>query len=156
MSSIIHDFINVRGMFEQDSNAAEHAARISKIQLRKYERYGVIPVEFFRYLQGTRVISPELRLPERARTVNVLLDLLWKALHHGEGNLAEANDLRSAMLQDLLPWVVKKQAGSAQFIYKKLAEDAIYKVAKSRRSQTGQSHRKTIIMKEGARKKNIS
>jgi hypothetical protein len=102
------------------------------------------------------VISSELRLPERARTVNVLLDLLWKALRRGEGNLAEANDLRSAMLQDLLPWVVKNQSGSAQFIYQKLKADTIYQVAGSRRSQTGQSHRKTIIMKEGARKKNIS
>ena len=156
MSSIIYDFINVGGMFEQDGYAAEHAARISKVQKRKYERYGVIPVEFLRYLQGVRVISPELRLPERARTVNVLLDLLWKALRQGEGNLAEANDLRSALLQDLVPWVVKKQSGSAQFIYQKLEASTIYQVRRSHRSQTGQSHRKTIIMKEGARKKNIS
>jgi hypothetical protein len=118
MSKVIQDFIDGRGVYEGNEHAAQYADKLTKNQIRKYQRYGVLPLEFLNYLKKRRVITPEPRLPTRARTEKVLLDLLWQTLRQGEGNLFEAEALRQAMLLDRMPWL-RKQSGSAQHIYEK-------------------------------------
>jgi len=50
----------------------------------------------------------------------VLLDLLWKTLREGQGNLSEAEVLRNELLKELLTVRdVEQQSGSGQHIYKK-------------------------------------
>jgi hypothetical protein len=118
MSKVIQDFIDGRGMYEGNEHAAQYADKITKNQIRKYQRYGVPPLEFLNYLKKDRVISPEPRQPTRARTEKDVLNLLWQTLQQGEGNLFEAEALRQAILLDLMPWL-RKQSGSAQHIYEK-------------------------------------
>lgn len=154
MCKLINDFIYGCGVYEADDTAARHAARLTGHQVKRFVCEGVIPVHFYVYLQEIRVLSPNLRVPERARTVPKLSDLLWSAMRSGKGNCKEAEALRGMLLSERLPRKdLNYHRGSAQHIYEKMERDSIYRVKKSRRPQTGQSHTKTLIIMEGARKK---
>lgn len=108
------------GYFENDELAVSHAQTLSVSQKRKYQRYGIVPAAFIRYLKQAGVIAQDVYVPEERRTTNVLLDLLWKTLREGQGNLSEAEVLRSELLKELLTVRdVEQQSGSAQHIYKK-------------------------------------
>lgn len=123
---VIDDFMmcaersNGFGIYENDELAVSHAQTVSINQKRKYRRYGIVPASFIRYLKQAGVIAKDVYVPEERRTTNVLLDLLWKTLREGQGNLSEAEILRSEMLKELLTErVMEKLSGSTQHIYKK-------------------------------------
>ena len=82
MSEIINDFINsgMRGRgvghFENDRLAVSYARKMGLNQRRKFKRYGIVPAAFIAYLKRIKAIQKDAWVPETARTIKILLDLL--------------------------------------------------------------------------------
>ena len=128
MCKIVSDFIksanrmNGFGYFEGDMNAVHFAQLISRTQKRKYKRYGIIPAALLNYLEKSELIKRQKFIPEKNRTVGLLLDLLSETTNKETKQRSEAEILRTEILKDLHP-ELKKAMGSAQHIWKKLETD---------------------------------
>ena len=104
------------GYYELHPQAVHYARTLSKSQKRKWNRYGIVPVAFLRYLQAIGAI-PERFIPEKERTLSHLSDLLWEAPTRNRARASEGEHLRVAILKqlDLMP----NGTCSAQHIYTK-------------------------------------
>ena len=124
MCKIIYDFIQGAeqnegyGYFEGDMNAAHYAQSISRTQKRKYKRYGIIPAAFFNYLEKTGAIKRKQFIPEKNRTIDLLLDLLWETPKRNQRDRTEGECLRVEILKDLMPWL-RNKLGTAEHIWRK-------------------------------------
>lgn len=124
MCKIVSDFIksanrmNGFGYFEGDMNAVRSAQSISRIQKRKYKRYGIIPAAFFNYLEQIGAIKREQFVPEKYRTIDLLLDLLWETPKRNQKDRSEGECLRVEILKDLIPWM-RNKLGTAEHIWNK-------------------------------------
>ncbi len=119
---LIEDFFDLQrsnsrsGAFAGNTRAEQFAQGIGKRQTRQWNRYQIVPVAFFGYLKAVKAI-PDRAIPDHARTVYVLLDLLWQTIREGSGNVAEADAIRTELLKDFLTLkIVGLQSGSAQKI----------------------------------------
>lgn len=128
MSKIIEDFIQCAvqgcsvGHFENDEHALSYARTMGINQIRKYERYGIIPAAFFGYLKRKNAIQKDAWLPERQRTVHALLDLLSDAPNRQPCVYSEGEALRDAFLLEMLP-ELKNAMGSAQYVWQAIERD---------------------------------
>ena len=134
MCKIIDDFIKSAehnegyGYFEGNLIAVRYAKTIGRNgrkgrnQKRKYKRYGTIPTAFFNYLKAIGAIKREKFIPEKYRTLDMLLDLLSETVNQNTLHSSEAKILRTEILKDQYP-EPKKTIGSAQHIWKKLETD---------------------------------
>ena len=128
MCRIISDFIvsadkmDGFGYFEGDITAIHYAQSISLSQKRKYKRYGIIPAALLNYLEKSELIKRERYLPEKYRTVGMLLDLLSETANQNTERSLEAEILRTEIQKGLHP-ELKRAMGSAQHIWKKLETD---------------------------------
>jgi hypothetical protein len=120
MSKIINDFINcgVRGCgvghFKNDALAVSCAEAMSSNQRRKFKRYGTVPAAFIEYLKRKKAIQEDAWVPERARTVHMLLDLLSDAPDKHRGVYSEGEMFRDAFLIEMLPELRNKMGSSQQ------------------------------------------
>ena len=124
MCRIVSDFIksaanlNGYGYFEGNLNAAKYAVTISRSQKRKYKRYGIIPAAFFNYLESIDAIRREKFIPEKNRTVNHLLDLLYVTPNRNQEERSEGECLRVEILKDVMPWL-RNKLGTAEHMWKR-------------------------------------
>jgi hypothetical protein len=116
MCRIIEDFINGCGYFEGDENVMRYTQAVSRSQVRKFKRYGIVPAAFFQYLEETKAISAYKYIPEKYRTLYLLLDLLWVTPKRNNPKRSEGEILRVEILKDLMPWI-ENSLGSAQHLY---------------------------------------
>ena len=116
MYRIIEDFINGHGYFEDKEKALRYAQAVSRSQLRKFKRYGIVPAAFFQYLEKIKAISAYKHIPEKYRTLYLLLDLLWVTPKRNNPKRSEGEILRVEILKDLMPWI-ENSLGSAQHLY---------------------------------------
>ena len=122
MCRVVNDFVlsGVQGMgfgyFENVDDVAKYSEKVSRSQRRKWERHGIIPSAFWLYLREKRLIDPDRFIPEKHRTVNVLLDLLWFTPKRNQARRSEGEVLRLEMLKEMLPGVMI-QTGSAQHLF---------------------------------------
>ena len=77
--------------------------KISRSQIRKFKRYGVIPANFIRYLKNIGAIEREKFVPEKYRTVYWLLDLLWETPNRNKADRSEGECIRVEILKDMMP-----------------------------------------------------
>ena len=105
------------GYYELHPQAVHYALTLSKSQKKKWERYGIVPAAFLRYLEAIGAI-PKRFIPEKERTLSGLSDLLWEAPMRNRARASEGEHLRVAILKqlDLMP----SGTGSAQHIYIKV------------------------------------
>lgn len=128
MSTIINDFISCAvcdrgiGHFENDDLAVSFARDMGTNQTRKFERYGIVPKAFMAYLKREKAIPKEICIPERSRTVKVLLDLLWEAPDKHRGVYSKGDALREAFLIEMLP-ELRNKMGSSQHIWQAFERD---------------------------------
>jgi len=124
MCKIVSDFIkstnriNGYGYFEGDMNAVQFAQTISRNQKRKYKQYGIIPAAFFNYLERIGAIKREKFIPEKYRTIDLLLDLLWETPKRNQADRTDGECLRVEILKDLMPWLSNK-LGTAEHVWRK-------------------------------------
>jgi len=124
MSKIVSDFIESGncifgyGYFEGDKNVARYAAKVSRSQKRKYKRYGIIPAAFFNYLKNIEAIKQEKFIPEKFRTIELLLDLLWSTPNRNQRKRSEGECLRVEILKEMMPWL-KNKLGTAEHVWRK-------------------------------------
>ena len=122
MSKIVSDFIRSGecgqgvGFWESSAGAVQYSRAISVSQKRKWKRYGIIPAPLFRYLEAINAIQKTGYAPERERTVQYLLDLLWETPERNEADRSDGEILRAEILRELglLP---KNAMASAQHLY---------------------------------------
>jgi hypothetical protein len=110
--------MNGFGYFEGDMNAVHFAQLISRTQKRKYKRYGIIPAAFFNYLKNIEAIKREKLIPEKYRTIDLLLDLLWETPKRNQQDRSEGECLRVEIIKDLMPWLSNKM-GTAEHVWRK-------------------------------------
>lgn len=124
MCKIIYDFVQSAeqnegyGYFEGNMNAVRSAQSISRTQMRKFKRYGIIPAAFFNHLEQIGAIKREKFIPEKYRTIELLLDLLWETPKRNQRDRSEGECLRVAILKDLIPWLSNKM-GTAEHVWRK-------------------------------------
>jgi len=124
MCKVIFDFIKSGnrldgfGHFTGNLKAIGYAQTVSRSQRRKYKRYGIIPAAFFSYLEKTGAIKREKFIPEKCRTIDLLLDLLWETPKRNQRDRSEGECLRVAILKDLMPWLSNKM-GTAEHVWRK-------------------------------------
>ena len=124
MCKIIYDFIQSAeqnegyGYFEGNRNAAFYAKKISLIQKRKYKRYGIIPAAFLKFLEKSGAIKREKFIPEKCRTIDLLLDLLWETPKRNKQDRSEGECLRVEILKELMPWLCNT-LGTGEHIWRK-------------------------------------
>jgi len=125
MCKIIYDFIKCAehdegyGYFEGNMKAISYAQTISRSQKRKYKRYDIIPAALLNYLEKSELIKRQISMPDKNKTVGMLLDLLSETANQNTERSSEAEFLRNEILSDLHP-ELKKAFGSAQHIWTKL------------------------------------
>jgi hypothetical protein len=125
MCKIVYDFIKSAdrsdgfGYFADNESAVMFAKAISRSQRRKYNRYGIIPAAFFDYLESIDAIKREKFIPEKDRTVDHLLDLLWITPNRNQQERSDGECLRVEILKDVMPWL-KKSFGLSDHTWKKL------------------------------------
>ena len=127
MCKVIYDFIKSAeqkkgyGYFKGDINATGYSKSIRN-QKNKFKRYGIVPASFLNYLEQLGAIKREKFIPEKYRTLDMLLDLLSETVNQNTLHSSEAKILRTEILKDRYP-EPKKTIGSAQHIWKKLETD---------------------------------
>lgn len=104
------------GYFVSDKIAIRFAEKISRSQIRKFKRHGIIPANFLRYLENIGAIERNKFVPERHRTVYWLLDLLWEAPNRNNADRSEGECMRVEILKDMMPWF-RKSMGPSQHIW---------------------------------------
>lgn len=125
MCRIVLDFIKSAdcrdgfGYFASNLIAIRYAQTLSRSQKRKYNRYGIIPIAFFNYLEKVEVIKLEKFIPEKHRTVFLLLDLLWETRKRSQLDSSEGECIRVEILLELMPWL-RKSLGTAEHMWEKL------------------------------------
>lgn len=118
-SRLIADFIKCSeyrhgvGYFENDAEAVSCALTMSKNQVKKYRRHGIVPVAFIKYLKQKKLILEDVWLPDHERSIHGLLDLLWNARDRRTGNFSEGDALRQILLLEIHP-ELKKASGSSE------------------------------------------
>ena len=128
MCKIVYDFIKSSdrsdgfGYFADNETAVIFAKTISRSQKRKHKRHDIIPAALLNYLEKSELIKRQKFIPEKNRTVGLLLDLLSETTNKETKQRSEAEILRTEILKDLHP-ELKKAMGSAQHIWKKLETD---------------------------------
>lgn len=107
MCNLIHEFIKSGngnggyGYFAGDKTAVSFSEKISRSQIRKFKRYGVIPANFIRYLENIGAIERKKFVPEKYRTVYWLLDLLWETPNRNKADRSEGECIRVEILKDM-------------------------------------------------------
>ena len=125
MSEILNDFMNSGmrgrgvGYFENDSLAVSCAKKMGSNQRRKFKRHGIVPAAFIDYLKQKKALQQNVWVPDRTRTVEVLLDLLWDAPDRDRGVYSEGVMLREALLLEIFP-DLKNKMGSSQQVWEAL------------------------------------
>ncbi len=128
MSKLINEFIKCSehccgvGYFEDNELAVSYAQTMGTNQIRKFRRYGIIPAAFFKYLKGVKAIQENAWVPERARTVETLLDLLYDAPEGHIGEYAEGEWFREALLLEMFP-ELRNTMGSSQCVWQALERE---------------------------------
>ena len=124
MCKVVCDFIksadrsNGFGYFAKNETAVMFAKTISRSQKRKYNRYGIIPAAMFNYLEAVEAIKRDKFMPEKLRTDDYLLDLLWNTPNRNQKKRSEGECLRVEILKEKYP-MLKKSMGSTAHLYKK-------------------------------------
>lgn len=129
MSNLIDDFVESSftkegyGFFEGNTRAVDLARGMSKSEIRKYRRYGLVPRAFFEYLEEIKVVPDSSELTLKELTVDDLLDLLWSLLRNcqysDEKHCLAADFFRKSILIAKLP-MLQKSFGSADGIWQKI------------------------------------
>lgn len=79
---IVKDFVrsartfNGCGYFEYNKLAISLARGLSKQQLRKFHRYGIVPSAFFIWLREARIVLPTMNIPQGGATYDELIKTL--------------------------------------------------------------------------------
>ena len=133
MSKIINDFFKSAntstgyGIFKYEKGVSKNseqdvvdfAMKASKSQVRKWNRYGIVPAAFISYLKEMDVLPENIEFPKDKRTINDLTDLLFQIPYKNEINRGLGDHLRERILKDLIP-DMKVMFGSGESIWKTL------------------------------------
>jgi len=123
MCKLVNEFIKSGngnggyGYFAGDRTAVRFAEKISRSQIKKFKRYGVIPANFLRYLENIGAIERSKFVPEKHRTVYWLLDLLWETPDRNRADRSEGECIRVEILKDMMPWLRNKM-GTAEHVWR--------------------------------------
>jgi len=134
MNRVLNDFVNSSqntngsGFFEGDTVAYEKARGLSKNQVRKLQRYDLVPRHFFQYLAQTGVLR-QSDIPEGAKTKGWLLDLLRWHHYKNEQSRSLGEYLYREILKADIPWLAKSFA-QGDFIWESLKEKVNLKTKK--------------------------
>jgi len=124
MCKIVDDFIKSADRsdgfeyFAENTIAVKFAKTISLSQKRKYNRYGIIPAAFFNYLEEIKAIKRDKFMPEKLRTDEYLLDLLYNTPYRNKKKRSEGECLRVEILKEKLP-MLRRSMGSSEHLYQK-------------------------------------
>jgi hypothetical protein len=124
MCKLIEDFIKSAnsidgvGYWKGDLGALRYSRYLTRLQKRKWRRYGIVPAAVFWFLESIKAIQRVSHVPERQRTLTFLLDVLWETLQRNGPSASEGEVLRVELLKELglLP---KNARASAQHVYVK-------------------------------------
>ena len=123
MCKLVNEFIKSGsgnggyGYFSGDKTAVSFAEKISRSQIIKFKRYGIIPANFLRYLENTGAIERKKFVPEKYRTISWLLDLLWETPNRNKADRSEGECIRVEILKDMMPWLRNKM-GTAEHVWR--------------------------------------
>ena len=123
MCKLIHEFImsgngnGGYGFFAGDKTAVSFSEKISRSQIRKFKRHGVIPASFLSYLENIGAIERKKFVPEKYRTVYWLLDLLWETPNRNMADRSDGECIRVEILKDMMPWIRNKM-GTAEHVWR--------------------------------------
>jgi hypothetical protein len=125
------------GFWESNTKAVVFAQTITRSQRKKLRRWGIIPHPFFLFLESINAIPKIPYVPERQRTVSLLLDLLWLTPQRNGSSASEGEILRIELLKELalLP---SGSTASAQQTYIRLdlygSIPSLYRTTKKKRA----------------------
>jgi len=112
------------GFFAGNKTAVIFSEKMSRSQIRKFKRHGIIPANFLCYLEYIGVIERKKFVPEKYRTVYWLLDLLWETPKRNQAKRSEGECIRVEILKDMFPELrKKKRMGSAQHFWPKIEQN---------------------------------
>ena len=79
LSEIVGHFVLCKGsasghgLFDDDALAIALAQEMGKMPIRKFKRYGTVPVKFYEWLRKTMILSPDFALSCGKSTISGLL-----------------------------------------------------------------------------------
>jgi hypothetical protein len=117
---VLVDFSNASGFFEGDPEAWEISRKMSKNQIRKLRRRGIVPRHFFEYLATTDVIK-QTDIPNKPMTIGDLLKGLRFYRYASEGARSMGEYLYREIIKGEIPWLAKS-FGQGDYVWEKLEE----------------------------------
>lgn len=120
MFDIFKDFVNSGishggcGFFEKDELAIQYARKITKCQLKKFNRYKEIPGPFFSYLKAMEIIPKDTNISAKVvgRSAEGVAELLWRTPYKNEGHRDAGEYLRKMILTSRMPMLKKSYPGN--------------------------------------------
>jgi len=64
------------GVFYKDIHATELAKGLSKMQFKKYKRYGIVPAAFFIWLREASIVKSSMKIPRGGTSKDDFLKIL--------------------------------------------------------------------------------
>lgn len=136
MNRVLNDFVNNSwntkgpGFFDGDTIAYETARGLSKNQVRKLQRYDLVPLHFFQYMAQIGVIR-QSDIPKGTKAKGWLLDFLRWYHYKNEQSRSFGEYLYREIIKADIPWLAKSFA-NGDFIWEHLKAKVNRKVKKCR------------------------